>query len=127
MDALKQLSRTIPKSRRVSCRFYCSKPVTLEDSQKAGQLFRIAQEAVNNALKHSRATRISILLSQSHDHLRLRISDNGRGFRQRGHGRDGMGLEVMRHRAQVIGGSLTVESRPGRGVTVACTLPLAPL
>lgn len=105
----------------VKCRLECPKPILLSDHAKAVPLYRIAQEAVNNALKHSGASEVVVRLAQSEDGLKLQISDNGGGLKKtKG---DGMGLQVMKHRASSIGAQLTVEAKPGRGVTVTCTLP----
>ena len=84
----------------------------------AGHLYRIAQEAVNNALKHSQAQDIVIALTRQRGVLELKISDNGRGLTT-GKNR-GMGLHVMRHRASVIGAELTIESKPGKGTAITC-------
>ena len=90
-------------------------------------LLRIAQEAVTNALKHAAATRIAIRLRIAERKLRLRISDNGRGFEEPdvfsslgGH----FGLIGMRERAERLGGDLRLESRPGGGTEVEVTVPL---
>ncbi|MBI3849961.1 MAG: PAS domain S-box protein [Verrucomicrobia bacterium] len=124
MGALKQLAHTTHVPGRVECRFDCRTPVLLDSSQTAAHLFRIAQEAVNNALKHARTRRIDINLAHDHDGLRLQIKDDGRGLPKRRRSKSGMGLEVMRHRAHVIGAALEIESKPGQGVSVTCTLPL---
>jgi len=108
---------------RVECRF--ESPVVLVDQHHtAGQLYRIAQEAVNNALKHSRAKRIAVTLVRTADTLELGVTDNGRGFPKVL--RPGMGLQVMRHRASVINAGLTVDSAPGRGTSIHCRVPLRP-
>ena len=109
---------------KLECRLVCPGPVTITDVQTAKHLYRIAQEAVNNALKHARMRRIEIHLAHEQDVLRLQITDDGRGLPQRRKARPGMGLEVMRHRAHVIGAALEIASPPGQGVTVTCTLPL---
>jgi signal transduction histidine kinase len=106
---------------RLQCRFECPRPVLVANNAVAGHLYRIAQEAVNNALKHSSGTTVTIRLFASRSMLELRISDNGRGFA--GSPAAGLGLRVMRHRAEVIGGDLTVEAKAGRGVTISCVLP----
>ncbi|MGV3774051.1 MAG: response regulator [Verrucomicrobiales bacterium] len=93
------------------------------DDLVAGHLFRIAQEAVNNAVKHAQATRIDIHLNDADGILRLEISDNGHGF-QEAQKKGGIGLEIMRHRASVIGAGLSIESQPGAGVKVVCALPV---
>ena len=108
----------------LECRLVNDGPVTIADPQTAKHLYRIAQEAVNNALKHARARRIEIHLTHAPGALHLQIRDDGRGLPKRRKARPGMGLEVMRHRAQVIGASLEIASSPGRGVTVTCNLPL---
>ncbi|SDS44811.1 PAS domain S-box protein [Opitutus sp. GAS368] len=106
---------------RLECRLDCPVMVPVEDNQVAGHLFRIAQEAVNNALKHSRAKQIVLTLTRGPGGLELGVTDNGRGFLP-ARGR-GLGLQVMHHRASVIGAELTVDTKPGRGTTIRCRLP----
>lgn len=99
-------------------------PVALSLSAvDAGQLYRIAQEAVNNAVKHSQAKRLVVAVKRSDHVLELSVTDNGRGI-AKAHA-PGMGLQVMRHRASVIGADLTVETKPGKGTTIRCRLPLS--
>jgi len=124
MEGLKELATRATAPGLVECRLECSNPVLLEDSQTTGHLYRIAQEAVNNALKHAGAKRIAVKLSCSNGALQLQIQDDGRGLPRRQNSNSGLGLEIMRHRAHVIGASLEVDSRPNEGVTVTCTLPL---
>ena len=109
---------------RLKCRFECPKPVGLDDKAMAVPLYRIAQEAMTNALKHSRASEVVVRLAQDRGVLKLQVSDDGKGL-QKNQG-DGMGLHVMRHRASNIGAELAVESKPGHGVSVACSLPKRP-
>ena len=120
--ALEQLAHRAHLPGKIECRFVCHDPVILDNTQTAGHLYRIAQEAVNNALKHARTRRIHIDLALEQGALRLQIKDDGRGLSKKR--KPGMGLEVMRHRAHVIGASLEIESKPGNGVRVTCTLPL---
>jgi len=124
MGALEQLARLTRLPGKVECRFVCPVPVALQDDQTAGHLYRIAQEAVNNALKHGRPRRLTIHLAREPGTLRLQIEDDGRGLPKTRKTRSGMGLEVMRHRAHVIGASLEIDSKHGHGVCVTCTLPL---
>ena len=110
--------------RRLRCRLECPTPVLFDGSATAGHLYRIAQEAVNNAVKHSQAAEVVIRLVQHPVLLELQVTDNGKGFPK---GRsDGMGLHVMKHRASVIGAELMVESKPGKGVTITCRLQRTP-
>ncbi len=107
---------------RVRCVFECRQSVVLSDAAVTGHLYRIAQEAVNNALKHARAKAITVRLTVKDGRLRLEVKDDGAGLaKDRG---DGVGLGLMRHRAGLIGAELSVKSKSRGGVTVACELPL---
>jgi len=83
------------------------------------EFYRIAQEAVNNAARHAQATRIKIDLSFESG-IRLTVSDDGRGIRDQGS--DGMGLRIMRYRADLVGAQLTVAEDGNRGTMVICEL-----
>jgi signal transduction histidine kinase len=107
----------------VRCEFDCPRPVTVSDPFVAGHLYRIAQEALNNVVKHARAGEAIVRLKQIDGALLLEITDNGVGLARK---RSGLGLGVMQHRAKAIGGEFTVKSRRGAGVTVRCVLPLRP-
>lgn len=107
---------------RAECRFECPAVVLLDDAPAAAQLYRIAQEAVNNAIKHSGAKVITVTLARTGGALELTIADNGRGLgRTR---QPGLGLQVMRHRASVAGAELSMESAPRKGTVIRCRLPL---
>jgi PAS domain S-box-containing protein len=88
------------------------------------ELYQIAQEALNNTLKHARAQSVRILLDFREDGIRLDVSDDGCGFAADEAERSGgLGLRGMRERAQGIGGTLRVESSPGKGTTVRVAVP----
>jgi signal transduction histidine kinase len=124
-NGLTELVERINMLGRVRCRFECPQPVLVANPVVAGHLYRIAQEAANNAIKHARADQIILRLTQTRDRLQLEISDNGTGLAKPTSGpRPGVGLGVMRHRASVIGAELKISSKRGEGVTVRCTLPL---
>jgi signal transduction histidine kinase len=106
------------------CRFECPEPVLFDDKKIAVPLYRIAQESLNNAMRHGGAKEIVIRLEQTDTELILQISDDGQGLKE-GKPR-GMGLQVMRHRASSIGAELSVESTQGLGVTVTCKLRKKP-
>ncbi len=121
-QALMELAEATSSLGSIKCRLECPSPVELADTETGAHLYRIAQEAVNNAVKHSRASEVTIQLSRRNGALELQISDNGEGLpktKGRGHG---MGLQVMKHRASVIGAELEVRSQSTKGVTVTCTL-----
>ena len=125
VGALDKLARNTDAVGHVKCRFKCQTGVSVTDSGVAGHLYRIAQEAVNNSLKHGQASSLSIELSHRKAGLQLRIADNGVGFPIRKGPAEGIGLGLMQHRASVMGASLTVRSVPGGGISVTCLLPSA--
>jgi signal transduction histidine kinase len=94
----------------------------------AGQVFRIAQEALQNALRHAGAARIVLRLEPSPDRVRLTIQDDGRGFAigdaAAGDAASRFGLVGMRERARLLGGSFQIESSPGTGVRITAEVPL---
>ena len=92
----------------------------------ATHVYRIAQEALNNILKHSAARRIEVQLENDLHCVRLRVLDDGRGFDMSGGvpGR-GYGLTTMRERAKMLGGTLVIDSAPGRGTRLLLELPVA--
>ena len=125
--ALRRLAKQARVAGKLDCRFLCRSPVELASGQSAKHLYRIAQEAVNNALKYAKARHIRIRLSQIDALVKLQVSDDGIGMSKKKMIDGGMGLQVMRHRAQVIGGTLDIVSQLRKGVVVTCTLPLRKL
>jgi signal transduction histidine kinase len=81
-------------------------------------LYRITQEALNNIVKHARASRAAVHLDCRPGHARLRISDDGRGFDPEAIPPGRLGMNIMRERAQAIGAILCIESEPGQGTSV---------
>lgn len=122
MNALRELADGTQAMTKVDCAFICEAPVKIADAAVATHLYRIAQEAVNNALKHSKTKKIEISLAQSKKQLVLIIRDNGRGFTHPALNHDGMGLRVMRYRAGLIKASLEIVAAPSKGTCVTCTL-----
>jgi PAS domain S-box-containing protein len=89
----------------------------------AAQLYRIAQEAVHNAIEHGAASEILIQLTFDNGEMILTVQDNGQGFEAKTNGH-GMGLRIMRYRAQCIGGSCHVHTAYNKGTVVHCRVPL---
>jgi signal transduction histidine kinase len=87
-------------------------------------LYRIAQEAVNNAIKHGQAKRIVISLFSENGSGTLRIENDGSRLPKPSANYSGMGMQIMGYRARMIGGSLDVQSGQSRGVTITCLFPL---
>jgi two-component system CheB/CheR fusion protein len=92
-------------------------------------LYRMVQEGLTNVLKHAQARRVSLILQRSSDQVLAILEDDGRGFdaeavlNSRG-SRGRLGLLGMRERVALVGGTLTIESTPGRGSTVFARIPL---
>lgn len=96
-------------------------PPDIEDT-----LFRIAQEAINNTIKHAQATSLNLSLSREDGHIILHATDNGIGFKTTSRDKGKYGLPGMRERAIQVGGSLDIHSAPGQGTTVVVSIPIEP-
>lgn len=92
-----------------------------------GEVFRIAQEAVSNALRHSKADKIHVVLDAQDWEFSLTVEDDGIGFDSPNRKRKGLGLESMRERAKAVGGALAVEAKPDGGTRVVLTIKTAPV
>ena len=92
-------------------------------------LYRIAQEALNNIAKHSRAQRVEVVLERRQDYVSLIVEDDGVGFepKEAGAGSQGFGLVGMQERATLVGAGLTIESTPGQGTTILVRMAVAPI
>jgi PAS domain S-box-containing protein len=127
MSALQEFAGNTEKIFRIECRFECVRPVLVNDLTVATHLFRIAQEAVSNAIKHGKANEIEIQLQQnSAGSVVLRVSDNGSGMSGETPKEKGMGLQIMRSRAGMIGGNVAIQNAPRGGVQVVCSVALSP-
>ncbi len=120
MAALDELATRVSDLFKVSCRFACPQPVPIEDNTIATHLYRIAQEAITNAIKHGRAQQIDIQLSSSAERIVLAVSDNGVGLANSNRQPEGMGLRIMNHRAGMIGGQVVVQRKSDGGTHVLC-------
>lgn len=122
MLALKALAARTRTLFHIRCRFTCRQPILIEDNTVATHLYRIAQEAVTNAIKHGKPDRIEISLSRTPGRIGIAVNDNGVGLPTRPRKKPGMGMRIMRYRAGTIGGSLAIQKAPGGGTTVVCTV-----
>ena len=118
MSALTELALNTEKLFRIRCDFHCPQDVKFTDHAAATHLFRIAQEAVSNAIKHGKARSITLELREDASHLHLGVTDNGSGFPLQPAPSTGMGLRIMQSRINMVGGTLTVERRPAGGTRV---------
>jgi two-component system CheB/CheR fusion protein len=123
--ALNRLADDMQSATGVACLFEgdSRNPVEVENRTTAMQLYRIAQEAVHNAIKHGKPRNVVIRLTRAGRYLELRVSDDGRGFRPDDDSGEGFGLRIMRYRAAIIGGEVQIESSAETGSVVRCKLP----
>lgn len=122
--ALSQLAQQTPVNPSVNCVYRGSEGITVTDPVLAINLYRIAQEAVHNALKHSKATEVAIDLARQGPAIALSVRDNGAGFNpEQPPGHEGLGLHSMAHRASLLGGHLQIISAPNQGSTIVVTYP----
>jgi PAS domain S-box-containing protein len=122
--ALRELAAEVEGMSRAACLFVSEDEVLVHDNVVATHVYRIAQEAIGNAIKHGRAKTIVLELGATDGWLRLTVTDDGVGLSPAAGGGKGIGLRSMVYRARVVGGR--VEVRPGQrgGTVVACAVPL---
>jgi signal transduction histidine kinase len=118
--ALESLAQSTGRMHGVTCSFQFHGGSPNWDDQAAMHLYRIAQEAINNATKHGKARNILIFLEAADHSISLRVLDDGVGVSESCS--EGVGLRIMRYRARSIGGEVTIERRNGPGTTVSCTV-----
>lgn len=121
---LKLLAETISKDFRVKTTCAVDAEVRSKDPEVEANLYRIAQEAVNNAIRHGKPSHILISLKQlTTTHAAIEVRDNGSGMKLKQKKPNGIGLRVMRYRSDLIGGDLTIRAAPKHGVQVTCRFP----
>ncbi|MES2978823.1 MAG: MASE1 domain-containing protein [Pseudomonadota bacterium] len=120
--ALDRLADQTQALKGMNCSFKCDPDAQVQDSMVALNLYRIAQEAVNNAVKYSQASRVDIALSGSQAQHRLCISDDGIGFDIDAAAlQHGVGMHSMRYRARLLGGTLAISPQPSGGTCIVVT------
>lgn len=124
IEALRGLARSVERTYPLTCWFFSDPNLGLADPTLATHLYRIAQEAVHNAIKHGHASQVTIQLQAAGDRLQLSVQDNGCGCRPGAASRGGMGMETMRYRAGAIGATLRWRACREHGLRVVCSLPL---
>ena len=121
--ALQALATSVRKNCRVNGIVKADASSLPVSAPVAAQLYRIVQEAVHNAVEHGAAREVRIDLACNQKNMVLTIRDDGRGF-DATNGSNGMGLRIMRYRAQCIGGACEVRSNRNKGTIVTCRVPL---
>ncbi len=120
-SALEELAASVQNRNQVNCRFSCDDPVLIYDEVAGSNLYRIAQEAVNNAIKHGHGKNISIGLGAVEEEVTLTVKDDGVGFHETLAQNGGMGLHIMNYRARMIGAALDIRRGAGGGTIVICS------
>lgn len=119
-SALHELADYTTHLQEVECIFAPDGCIFIRDHASAGHLYRIAQEALNNAIRHGQAQHVTIFLCEREDFVTLTIADDGAGIPASADKPSGMGLKIMDYRARMIGGELHVANNPEGGTTVTC-------
>lgn len=125
LPALRELAANVEEACGIVCRLECSGPDIPVAPETAMHLYRLAQEAINNAVKHGKARRVTLRLLRRGECITLCIEDDGVGLpANRPVGR-GLGLRIMNYRAQKIGGQFDLRSNERGGTTVSCSFALS--
>ena len=123
MEALEEFATSTSELFMISCRFECEYPVLFNDTDTATHLYRIAQEAVSNAIKHGKAKNVLIQLDIAEKGKLLSVTDDGTGCVLFNGESKGMGLRIMSYRARIVGGSLEISKGEHVGVRILCLVP----
>jgi signal transduction histidine kinase len=123
LDSFRELAANISERFKIRCEFECPSPSRIRAPEGAIHLYRIAQEAINNAIKHGKAKEIVIRLEKKDGRIVLSVQDDGPGFSESARNGPGMGLRIMAYRASVIGATFNIEKSPRGGTRVVCTMP----
>jgi len=126
MAALQELAARISQWSKVACTFECQSPVLIPDSNTAIQLYRIAQEAVSNAIRHGKAHHIVISLDETDTGIALSVEDDGLGLPDDWQAGPGLGTSIMAHRAAILNGTFSLEPNLTGGTLVRCQVPFPP-
>lgn len=125
-SALQNLAASVTKLQGIECTFEATGPFPNGDQDSAVHLYRIAQEAINNATRHGQARKIAVSLDATDRLTTLRITDNGVGMSKTNASHDGVGLNIMSYRARLSGGELKITEPEIGGTVVSCVLPSGP-
>ena len=121
--ALQELTDNTKQIFNVSCTFKCDKAVSISHLSVAINLYRIAQEAITNAVKHGKARNIRIEITSQNDSLILTVENDGIDFPEGETHTEGMGLKIMRYRAELMNSSIDIRRGCNEGTIITCVLP----
>jgi signal transduction histidine kinase len=123
ISALQGLVSNTKDLLKVSCRFKCNNAIPIRDPVTAQHLYRIAQEAITNAVRHGKPKNIRIELASAKGKTTLKVANDGKDFPRILAKKKGLGLNIMEYRAKMIGGTLKVSRGRKSGTVVACMFP----
>ena len=123
-EALKELCDRTERVGDIHCTFWCDREACFPENDAKIHLYRIVQEAVNNAVKHAKAEAIEVAVTcTDHEGLVIEVTDDGVGFDVSSVSTNSLGITSLLYRARAIGAELQIDSSPGQGATVRCCLP----
>ncbi len=125
-EALAEVAAETQRRSGVPCRFEADGRVKFKEPLVALNLFRLALEAINNAVRHAEPRQVIISLKRNPEHLVLEVRDDGKGMPV-DPASSGLGLRTMRYRAESVGARLTIQTGERNGTVVSCLLPLEQL
>ena len=126
VSALEELAARVARQSGIKIELLHENPILISDNETATHVYRIVQEAINNAVKHAQADRITLILEANNKEAVIEVRDNGQGIPANIDRSDGLGLRTMFHRCNLFGGSLDVSTREEGGTRVRCCFPLHP-
>jgi signal transduction histidine kinase len=126
-EALREIARRAETPGRLACAVKCTDNLSIGNEDATVQLFRIAQEAVQNAARHAAASQITIGFERQGDNFLLTVQDNGKGLPKGVGKHSGLGLSIMAYRAALIGGTFAIESPATGGTRIVCRIPAVKL
>lgn len=123
ISALQGLASSTQDLLKISCRLKCNNPIAIRDPVTAQHLYRIAQEAITNAVRHGKPKNIRIELASAKSKTTLKVANDGKDFPRILAKKKGLGLNIMEYRAKMIGGTLKVNRGRKGGAIVTCMFP----
>ncbi|HEC06203.1 MAG TPA: response regulator [Thiolapillus brandeum] len=126
VSALEALARRVSAQSGIKISLQHENPILISDNETATHVYRIVQEAINNAVKHARASEITLILEADEHEAVIEIRDDGTGLPEDLHERQGLGMRTMFHRCRLFGGSLDIYTHDDGGTRVRCCFPLNP-
>jgi signal transduction histidine kinase len=124
-EALRETARHTEEKNHISCSVSWQENLKIADENTVIHLFRIAQQAIQNAVKHAGSSQIKVSLERKEDKLQLMIEDNGKGLPVTERKGKGLGLNIMAYRAGLIGGEFKTERPVNGGTRIVCLAPMA--